>query len=381
DLEYIYTPGILDYSDWKDKHEAGIKEESKKQKLLSHDESLFAENTAYAKALKIVRDKSAKKLFLDAKNFFIGDVNRQVEDKIAKKVVEALNAAKKHIEDGKDKVKKAFDALDPVEKKETEDVLTAVMGKFEHLEESVDDRQREIINDLARTYNQSVGKLQATFDEIKKDVLTSWFEKAWNKLKAIVNAIIDFATRIAELLGRLAHLVGDIISSPRSFFSSLVIGIGQGFSTFVERIDEFLATAFFDWLRGSSGMPIQIPKDWGPKGIFSLFTQLLNLSKETIWERMEVVYDKTIASAFRRGEVLLDRGLEIFGIIKNEGLGGLWDEIKNSLGNLLEETLDMIKETVLYAAIKKVILEIGKMLVPGGGFIAIAEKVIRLLQF
>jgi hypothetical protein len=260
-------------------------------------------------------------------------------------------------------------------------VFDAVIGKFEQLEESVDDRQREIVGDLARTYNQNLGKLKAKFDEIKKDVLTSWFEKAWNKIKAVVNAIVEFASRIAELLGRLAHLVGDIVTSPRYFFSNLVSGIGQGFSTFVGRIGEFLATAFFDWLRGSSGVAIQMPKDLGPKGIFSLFTQLLNLGVETIWERMEIVYDKTIAAAFRRGEVLLGRGLEIFRIVKEEGLSGLWDEIKTSLGSMLDEALETIKENVLYAAIKKAILEIGKMLVPGGGFIAIAEKVIRLLQF
>jgi hypothetical protein len=93
------------------------------------------------------------------------------------------------------------------------------------------------------------------------------------------------------------------------------------------------------------------------------------------------LYDKTTANAFRRGEVLLGKGLEIFDMIRNEGLGGLWDHIKESLGTILADTLDMIKETVLYAAIKKVIIEIGKMLVPGGGFIAIAEKIIRLLQF
>jgi hypothetical protein len=160
-----------------------------------------------------------------------------------------------------------------------------------------------------------------------------------------------------------------------------VTGIGQGFSTFVDRIDEFLATAFFDWIRGSSGVQVQLPKNWDPAGIFSLFTQLLNLSTETIWQRMEVVYDKTVANAFRRGEVALEKGLEIFDIIKREGLGGLWDHIRESLGTLLSDTLDTIKETVLYAAIKKVIFEIGKMLVPGGGFIAIAEKVIRLVQF
>ena len=62
---------------------------------------------------------------------------------------------------------------------------------------------------MARVYSESVGKLKSTFDAIKKDVLTRWWEKAWNKLKAIVNAIIDFATRIAELLGRLVHLVAE----------------------------------------------------------------------------------------------------------------------------------------------------------------------------
>lgn len=108
----------------------------------------------------------------------------------------------------------------------------------------MEDRQREIINDMARTYNRSVGKLQATFDAIKKQVLTSWLEKAWNKLKAIVNAIIDFATRIAELLGRMISLLGDIVSSPRYFFKNLVTGIAQGFSTFVDRIDEYLAGIF-----------------------------------------------------------------------------------------------------------------------------------------
>lgn len=386
DLEYIYTPGFFDYSDWKDRHEGEIREEYERQKRLKTgrgDGRYFGPvmDPAYIDALKIVRDKSAFKLFSDAKIIFIGEVNREVEKQIAKKVVEVLNEARKHIKKGEGDVKKAFDELGPKEKKEAENVLQAVQGQFQTLNESVEDRQREIINDMARTYNQSVGKLQGTFDAIKKDVLTSWFEKAWNKLKAVVNAIIDFASRIAQLLGRIAYLAGDIISSPRYFFKNLVTGIGQGFSTFVDRIDVFLATAFFDWLRGSSGLLIQMPKDWEPKGIFSLFTQLLNLSTETIWQRMEVVYDKTIANAFRRGEVLLAKGLEIFGIVKNEGLGGLWDHIKESLGNILEETLGMIKETVLYAAIKKAIFEIGKMLVPGGGFIAIAEKVIRLLQF
>ncbi len=377
-LEYIYTPGHwgLDYSDWIDKHEGEINKEYKK--LTGRGDAPLA---AKLQATKNVQDRSAEKYFLKAKGTFIDSVLNEVKEKIAKRVVKALTAARDHIKKGKEGVEALFRLLSTKEQVEAKNVLDAVKMKFGSLEESVEERQREIIDDMARTYNKSVGKLKATFDKIKEDVLTGWLERAWKKLKAVINAIIDFATRIAELLGRLVYLVGDIIASPRSFFKNLVTGIGQGFSTFVERIDEFLSTAFFDWLRGSSGIPIQIPKDWGPKGIFSLFTQLLNLSTETIWKRMEIVYDKTTANAFRRGEVLLGKGLEIFGIIKKEGLGGLWSYIKESLGNILEETLGMIKETVLYAAIKAVIREIGKMLLPGAGFVAIAEKVIRLLQF
>ena len=371
-IDYIYTLGHwgFDYSDWLDKHTKEIRQEYNNQMLKN-----------YAVAVRTVQDRSAESRFNDHKNTFIYDVNIFIQRKIAPKVVKVLNAARKHINNGLIQVIKAYMLLSPDEKTEAEIVLEAVKGQFKLLEESVEDRKSEIIGDMARTYNKSVGKLKARFDEIKKDALTVWWKKAWNKIKAVVNAIIDFARRIAELLRDMAHLVGRIISSPRYFFKNLVNGIGQSFSTFVEGIDTFLADAFFKWLSGSSGLTIQIPKDWGPKGIFSLFTQLLRLSTETIWERMEVVYDKTIANVFRRGEVLLDKGLEIFSIIKNKGIGGLWDHIKVSLGNILEETLVMIKENVLYAAIKKVIFEIGKMLVPGGGFIAIAEKVIRLLLF
>ena len=58
------------------------------------------------------------------------------------------------------KSNKAFASLDPKEQEEARNVLVAVTGKFEQLEESVADRQREIIGEMARIYNDSVGKLK-----------------------------------------------------------------------------------------------------------------------------------------------------------------------------------------------------------------------------
>jgi|GEM_PF-2001500 len=403
-LEYIY-PGAFEYSDFTEDYKNRILAEYKQligEKYRDVDEALEqlstkhktlgdigkkireiggADVNLYFKALSNVQSQVALEFFEIAKNHFIFLVVSDVEKKIARRVVIAVNQARRAIAKGKDDVEKIYAELSPDEQKEVEDVYTGAKDRFDELQKSVDERQREIVADMARTYNKSVGKLKATFDEISEDVQTSWLKKAWNKIKAVVNAIIDFATRIAELLGKMIGLLGDIISSPRAFFRNLANGISEGFAEFGRRIDEFLATAFFDWIRGTSGVQVQFPKEFNAAGIFSLFTQLLNLSTETIWQRMEVVYDKSVANAFRQGEVVLDKGLEIFDIIKREGLGGLWDHIVESLGTLLSDTLDEMKETVLYAAIKKVMIEIGKLLIPGGGFIAIAEKVIRLLVF
>ena len=63
--------------------------------------------------------------------------------------------------DGKEESTKPFASLDPKEQEEARNVLEAVTGKFEQLEESVADRQREIIDEMARTYSESVGKLKS----------------------------------------------------------------------------------------------------------------------------------------------------------------------------------------------------------------------------
>ncbi|KAA3659555.1 MAG: hypothetical protein DWQ10_08635 [Calditrichaeota bacterium] len=406
DLEYIYTPGIFDYSDWIDKRSDAVQAEynallaKKYNKIDTEVEQISKESEAlgwiakgfggvskmggdmflYQKAVKTIQDRDSLALFKKAKAKFVSDVYEGAR-LIAKEVVGVLNKAKTIIKEKLKELDKVYSSLSEKEQEELGAAFEGIKTQFGLLGDSVEDRKREIISDMSRSYKKGVGKLKSTFDTIKKDVLTSWFEKAWNKVKAVVEAIINFAKRIIELLGRLVHLVDDIISSPRYFFNNLVDGIGMGFKTFVANIEENLGTAFFDWLRGKSGMLVQLPKDWNPKSIFFLFTQLLGLTTETIWKRMDVIYNKKIANVFRKGEEFFDEALEIFNVVQKDGIAGLWNYIKDSLGNILNETLKMIKENVLYAAIKKIIFEIAKLLVPGGGFLAIAEKVIRFLQF
>ena len=147
-------------------------------------------------------EQVALEYFATAKSLFISGVKSKVEKRIARRVVIALNRAKRAIERGKERVTEAYNELSPKEKEEVDGVYNAVKDRFGELEKTVDERQHEIIQDMARTYNNSVGKLKATFDKIKKDVQTGWLEKAWNKIKAVVNAIIEFATQSPSYSGK-----------------------------------------------------------------------------------------------------------------------------------------------------------------------------------
>src|SRR5262245_19396433 len=138
---------MFDYSDWKGAHEKEIQQEYENQKRSGQEGPYVA-----IAALKIVRDRDAAKYFSFLRPICIADVNRGGEKRIAKPVVDALNAAKKHIRDAREDVKKAFATLCPKEQEEARHVLDAVVTRFDQLEESIDDRQREIIGDLARTY-------------------------------------------------------------------------------------------------------------------------------------------------------------------------------------------------------------------------------------
>ncbi len=336
-----------------------------------------------SKAYDTVQECHFEIMFHNKKESFIERVKAGV-NVFAFEVVNALNEAKACIKAGEEKARKKYECLsdvDKVDKEEGHIAFESIKGQFENLKDLVNDQHDEVINSMARIYTTSVNKLRDEYERLKKENETTWLEAAWNKVKAVVKAIINFARRIVKLLGRLVYLVGDIIASPGSFFDNLIEGVTQGFSTFIKDLDTFLSKAFFTWIRGSSGIAIDIPKTWNPKGIFKLFTQLLNLDTETIWLRVSEKFGNTVADAFRKGEKITQKGLEVFGIVRRDGLAGIWEYVKDSIGNVLTETLEMIKETVLYAAIKKIITEIGKLLIPGGGFLAIAEKIVRLLQF
>ncbi len=300
---------------------------------------------------------------------------------LAFQIIQVLNKARTAIKEGQKELADLKSRL-IAEGPEIANAEAAMNARFQSLAESVEEQKGAIIDEMKNAYKQTAGGLKESYEKIGSEVKLGILGRA---LKAVVNAVkavAEFAGRIVQLLGRFVGLLGDIVTHPIRFFENLGAGIGQGISSFIGDIDKYLTSAFFDWIRGTTGgLPIQIPDKLNASGIFSLVSQLLGLTWDTFWERVQVKFGPQITATLRKGERIAHKGLEIFSLVKEKGIGGLWEHISSSIGSFLSDTLASLKEMVLYQIIQKALRKLAKIFIPAGGFVAIVELVIAALKF
>src|SRR5581483_11389281 len=94
------------------------------------------------------------------------------------------------------------------------------------------------------------------------------------------------------------------------------------------------------WLFGEVAQTgIELPKTFDLKGILSLVMQVLGLTWANVRGQAVKVLGEGVVGR-------LEQAFGIFKIIKDEGIGGLWEYIKEQVGNLKDMVLDGIKEMV-----------------------------------
>ena len=334
------------------------------------DDWLFGEDT---EAINEVFE-SEKKRFMDTLD--------RVIDQVAELIASQLNAAIRRIEKGRADAKEAFGKLDKEQQRLAEDAFNTFSDQFTALEEAVLDKQRELADTLAEAYQSNVDSLRESFDKIKSEVSKGWIQSAVEFIADVATAIYRLGQLLLSLLSRIANVIGDILAHPIRFLENLAKGVGDGFDMFSEKIDEYLLAAFFDWIRGSvGGAGITLPEKFDAAGIFDLVAQVLGLSWQTFKEIAARVWGKASVEFLEQGAAAAEKGLEIFYIVREKGLGGLWDYIVDRVSSLVDEVIEKAKETVFYETIKRAIIWIAGLFNPVGAFIKAAQAIYAALRF
>ena len=178
------------------------------------------------------------------------------------------------------------------------------------------------------------------------------------------------------VLAKAAGVIDKIIGDPIGFLGNLLSGVKQGLMQFVGNIGAHLKKGLMSWLFGElAEAGIQLPASFDLKGILTLVMQVLGLTWETIRaQAVKILGPKVVG--------YLEGAFKIFMIIKDQGIGGLWEFIKEQLGNLKDMVLDGIKDMVISQVIQAgVEWLIGVLGGPAGAFIKAAKAIYNVVMW
>ncbi|WP_028887235.1 phage tail protein [Tenacibaculum ovolyticum] len=328
------------------------------------DDWIFGEDT-----------EAIDKLFIIEKGNFVAKMN-SVLDAISIIIADGLNGALDTIDVGKKKSKEKFDNLDASQKKLGEEAFNDFNDQYADLENTVYEKQDELASDLAQSYKENIDSLQAKFDEIKESVSAGWIGGALNALKGVIETIKKLRDLIANLLAEIQNAMDVIIKDPIGFVATLFEGVGKGIDMFMANIQKHMLGGFVTWLTGAMGpVGITIPDNlFSLKGIFSLVMQVLGLSWDFVREKSVLLMGEPMVTA-------MEKGFEMFQIIREKGVSGIWEHIKEQFTDLKETIIESIKSMLITQVIEAGIKWLLSLLIPGAGFIKAIMAIKDLIVF
>jgi hypothetical protein len=296
----------------------------------------------------------------------IGDVARVVET--------GLNEAKGLIAGGLQQVNDFVASLPKDLQKVGTDAANAIQGKFDALRTQVDQHRDQLIDKLAKKYTDNLKGIDADIEKRKASN-----RGLVDRAAAAINEVIDTIKQLKEmLLGVLAKgaaVINQIIKDPIGFLGNLVAGIGQGLKSFIANIGTHLKQGFTEWLFGQiSATGIQLPETLDLKGIFSLVAQVLGLTYANFRARaVGILGEETVAR--------FEQVAEVFKIFITQGASGIWEFIKDKVGDLKSLVLDGIRDFVIQKVIVGGIEFLVSLLTPASAFVKAVKAIVDIVTF
>ncbi len=294
---------------------------------------------------------------------------------IANLVAKELNKAKQTIKDGKKEVQTYVGGLSPNLQKIGQQAASDIQSKFDSLEQDVDNKKEMLIDTMAQQYADNLASIDTQIEELKA-ANSGLVGKALSALQGVFDIIIKVKNILTNLLASVVAAVGAIITDPIGFLKNLMTGVGQGVKNFATNIATHLQSGLIGWLTGTLGsVSIQIPENvFSLKGIFSLTTQILGFT----WDNIRSVGAKVIGEPIVKA---LETGFTMVKILREEGIAGLWEHLKEQFQDLKETVIGAIKEMIMSQVVQAGIKWILGLLSPVGAFVKAVMAIVDVVKF
>jgi hypothetical protein len=314
--------------------------------------------------------------YQEGKKQYLASMDKTI-DKIANLVATKLNAAKQEITNGRQEIQKYVAGLDPSLRQVGQEAAQNIQSKFDELETSVDNKQNELVDSLAQKYNDNLKQLDDRIAQMKAEN-RGLVDKAKDAIGGVIKTILELKNMLMGVLAKAAGAIDKIITDPIGFLGNLISGIKQGFQNFAGNIWEHLKKGMLAFLTGAlAGAGITMPESFELKGIFSLVMQVLGVVYDSIKSRVIKALGKNGEKMFSA----LESSFEMFVILKNEGIAGLWQFIQDKIGDLKAMVIDTIQNFVVESVIKAGVMWVLSLLNPASAFVRACKAIYDIIMF
>jgi hypothetical protein len=248
-------------------------------------------------------------------------------------------------------------------------------GKFDELTQQVNDKATQLVDTLASKYTEA---LKAVDDQIaaEKEKNKGLIAKAVDAVKGVIDTILKLKDLLLGVLAKAAQAVSAIIKDPIGFLGHLVSAVGAGLRQFMANIATHLQKGLVSWLLGAAAAAgLQLPAKFDLKGIILLIGSLLGLTWAAI--RGRIVQRGVPEQAMSA----VESSVPIVKKIQSEGIGGVWEEIKDKVGDLKQNLLGKITEYLIPTVIIAGITWLISLLTPASAFIKACKAIIDIITF
>ncbi|WP_452602798.1 eCIS core domain-containing protein [Pontimicrobium sp. MEBiC06410] len=312
--------------------------------------------------------------FVTGRQVYI-DTMDKVITKVAEYVATKLTEAKTRVTTGKQEVQEYVASLPKNLQKLGKEAAEDINDKFDELEDSVNSKQDELVDSLAEQYMEGLNAVDARIEEMKA-ANRGLIDAALGFINGIIETIKKLRDLIATLLAEIQNAMDVIMEDPIGFVSTLFEGVGKGIDMFMANIQKHMLGGFVTWLTGAMGpVGITIPDDlFSLKGIFSLVMQVLGLGWDFMRKKAVLLLGEPMVEA-------MEKGFEMFQIIREKGVSGMWEHIKEQFTDLKETIIESIKSMLITQVIEAGIKWLLSLLIPGAGFIKAIMAIKDLIVF
>lgn len=342
--------------------------------------------SAIKSVLKAITD-TITKIFDDLRKLVSSIINKAKElalgfiESARKWIVDRLNNFREWAKQKVNKYLKEF----PLIAAKINDLIDKVVDVAVKGINVIADNLKSGVEALSKSLGTVLDKILSTFQtaltasvQIMGAVLTGDFAEA---LRIAIRAACEIAgvdpKTIFDFLDRAKERIMDILNDPVKFFGFLMQGVGDGVRNFGQNIKTHLMSGLIGWLTGAlSSIAIKIPAKFDALGIFSMVTNILGLTYESLKAR--------IIKRFPPAEKVFNFVEKAFTFVQDfleRGPIAIWERVKDALANIKDLVLGGIRSFIQSKVIKAGLIWLLSLTNPAGALIKVIKMLFDFVMF